>query len=143
MPDPQPILLIATLCTQVIEEADGCLTLSRIVDGASGSKAPTPNEPIRASLALFVKMLRNGFVGEKTLFVTCRDPDSEEDSQGVGEARLVFADDPHLMFVIAIINIDFSCAELGTIWFDVFLGDDLLVSLPFEVRGPQSETQRD
>jgi hypothetical protein len=143
VPDPQPILLIATLCGQVIEEADGGLTLFRLVDGASGSKAPTANEPIRASFPLFVKMLRNGFVGEKTLFVTCRDPESEDDPQGVGEARLVFGDDPHLMFVIAIVNIDFACAELGDFWFDVFLGDDLLVSLPFEVRGPQSGTQTD
>jgi len=130
----QPILLIATLCGEVIEEADGGLTLSRLVDGASCSKAPTESEPMRASFLLFVKMLRNGFVGEKTLYVTSRDPGGEDDSRGVGEVRLVFADDPRMLFAIATVNIDFTSAEFGTFWFDIFLGDDLLVSLPFEAR---------
>jgi hypothetical protein len=82
-------------------------------------------------------MLRNGFVGEKTLYVTCRDPDGEDDPRGVGESHLVFADDPLLIFGIVVVHIDFTCAAAGTFWFDVFLEDDLLVWLPFEVRGPQ------
>jgi hypothetical protein len=104
----------------VIEEAGGGLTLSRLVDGASCSRAPTEHEPMRASFPLFVKMLRNGFVGEKTLYVTCRDPESEEDPRGVGEARLLFADDPRILFAIATVSIDFTSAELGTFWFDIF-----------------------
>jgi hypothetical protein len=135
--DRKPVLLVATLCRRVIQKPNGDLTLSELIDGASASKDPTLSEPLRAAFPLFVKLLRNGFVGEKTLYVTCRDPDSEEDPQGVGEARLVFTDDPHLVFGIAVVNIDFNCAASGTFWFDIFLDDDRLVSLPFEVRGPQ------
>jgi hypothetical protein len=40
------------------------------------------------------------------------------------------------LFAIATVNLDFTSAEFGTLWFDIFLGDELLVSLPFGVRAP-------
>jgi hypothetical protein len=134
MNDAKPSLLFAAICEDVLKEKGGTLTLFRLIDGATASQEPTPERPATVSFQLVVKMLRNGFVGEQTIYVTCRIPGGEEsDTPDVGEACMTFREP---FVVVATICINFQFGAMGTFWFDVFLGDERLVSVPFVVGVP-------
>lgn len=129
-----PYLATAVLCEKVLREADGVLSIIRMVDRItvtppSGLPAPAhmPVVPINLTAVLCFK---SGFArGPYTVKIKAINP-SRRELNAVELPILLEGEDRGANLVI---NMGFQADEEGLYWFEVFLMDTLMTKMPLRV----------
>jgi len=129
-----PYVQLACLCDQVIEDKSGALSLIRIIDTltrtASGPNIPEEMPPFQQTLTLVLALKSGNARGRNTLTIKPELPN--------GETK-----DP-LYFTVhfegeergtnTILQLNFPFDYEGLYWFEIWLADQHLTSIPLRVR---------
>jgi|ERR1022692_2081742 hypothetical protein len=147
-----PYLGAAVLCERAIQEADGVLTLVRMIDKITGTVVvpqghdPNVMPPFMVSLTMVV-MLRAGEArGNYTIKVRPETPIGTQLAPTELPVSLVGTSDAQ--GVNLLLNLNLGAQHQGLHWFDVLLDDELLTRVPLHIeyqpaqeptpRGPQA-----
>ena len=124
-----PYLYLAATCEKVIKEADGTLTLCRIIDKFTIS-APTPSLPPGTIVFSIVVGIRSGQAKGKRLLKVCGiDPEGVQCASGSQTIKLAGgATGMNVQF-----DMQLQVTQTGVYWFSVTLDDQLLSKMPLVV----------
>src|SRR5438552_2159764 len=114
-----PFLNLATICERVLREADGTLSLIRMIDrytvAIQGADAPESLPPTRLDLNLVVGFRAGVARGRATVSIRAETPDGQKKPTVSGS--VLFEGEEHGAQVIA--NISLDADQEGLYWFDV------------------------
>ena len=125
-----PYLGVAVLCEKVLREADGVISLIRIVDrwNITGN---TPEMPLSILRFTIVVMMKSGIHrGTARLTITPISP-SGAAMPAIGSSVFFEGDDDR--GIAAIVPIGFPAQESGVYWFDVAVDDQTFTRVPLRV----------
>jgi hypothetical protein len=131
MPEEQggPFLQMAVLCEKVLREADGVLSLIRIVDRVtiSGAGREMPQSPVRLTAAVAFK---SGFAqGKYTVKLRPQRPSGKVLAEL--EFPLLFEGNERGAGIVA--DITLMVQEEGLYWIDVLLEDQVATRIPLRI----------
>jgi hypothetical protein len=140
MPETGPHLTAALLCERTISEADGVLTLIRVVDRvtvmASGTDPPEAMPPFVHNLQMVAILKPDQAKGRYTLKFFMENPAGQRQQIGEQDVNLVPGNTgPNL-----IVNLQLGLDQEGVYWIDVVLGgphgqpDELMTRTPLEAQ---------
>lgn len=131
MPNTRPLVAMAAVCEQILEEKDNVLSAIRLVD--TFYVAPAPELPAGnlagINLKLLVALKSGDVTGRHELRLVLRTPTGK--STEVHKGPVVFSGGEH--GVNLKIQFAMPVKEFGLFWFDVIVGDDVLTSIPFKL----------
>lgn len=128
-----PYLAMALLCEKVLTEADGVVSLIRIVDritvSMSGPKPPSDMPPALVNLTL-VLGFKSGFArGPYQVSVKAVGP-SQQMLNSFELPMLLEGEDRGTQMAL---NLVFQAAEEGVYWFEVYVLDALITKVPLRI----------
>jgi hypothetical protein len=133
VPETGPHLQVAAFCERSLQEADGVLSLIRLIDRvthvATGPDVPDEMPPVTINTTLVVVLKADRARGRHTLRIRPEDPAGmrlpalEVQVLLEGEERGVQLVQP----------LAFEARREGLYWFDVLLDDTLLTRMPLRV----------
>lgn len=132
-------LQIAVFCEKVLQEADGVISLIRVVDRFTvrGASAEMGNHVLKFTIVILFK---SGFLrGKQKIHIRPLSPNKRE-LPAMEIPTLFEGDEDRGNGTIA--NIDFVVNEEGLYWFDVFLNEELVTRMPLRVLYQQVGTPR-
>jgi hypothetical protein len=128
-----PYLLMAVFCEKVLQEADGVISVIRIVDriniapSGRGAPAQMPTIPLQLPALLSFK---SGFVRSKCqVHLRAESPSGKETN--VASLPVFFEGDDR--GVNLILNLVFQAEEEGLYWFSVSIEDDVVTRIPLRI----------
>lgn len=130
-----PYLAVAVLCEKVLREADGVLSIIRVVDritvSASHDQKQAPAQmPVVPINLIAVLSFKSGFArGPYIVKIRSIDP-SHRELNAVELPILLEGEDRGANLVI---NLGFQAQEEGLYWFEVFLMEALITKMPLRV----------
>lgn len=123
-------LQIAVFCERVLQEADGVVSLIRVVDRFL-VRGPTPEMGSHILHFNIVVLFKSGFLrGKQKLHIRPLSP-SRKDMPGIEVPVLFEGDEDRGNGTIA--QMEFVVSEEGVHWFDVYLNDELVTRMPLRV----------
>ncbi len=132
MANNKPLVLVACLCERVLTEADGVMSLIRIVDqytvGAPPETVERLNPPLVITLVLQLKA--NGHVGKHNITLQLHGPTKSQEPQTI---EIDFPDRPLSGANIVIQSQVGMVKNFGEMRFDVRFDGEFLTSVPFRV----------
>jgi len=134
----RPHLAIAVFCEKVLKEADGVLSLIRVVDRfrVPGTSPEMQKSSIRFTMVI---MFRSGFIRGKTnISVTPYSP-SKKELPGTNLPVLFEGDDERGVVIAAEIN--FAVEEEGLYWFDLAVMGEVVTRMPLRIEYQQTAIQ--
>jgi hypothetical protein len=140
MPNTKPLVAVATLCEQILEEKDNVLSAVRVVD--TYYVDPPPDLPAGKvagiNLKLLLSLKSGDLMGSHEVRLVLRAPTGK--STEFHKQQIVLKGGEH--GVNLKIRFAMPVKEFGLYWFDVLYGDDVLTSIPLKlVPGPPGKTQ--
>ncbi|MDO8577807.1 MAG: hypothetical protein Q7R50_01345 [Dehalococcoidales bacterium] len=129
-----PYLKTACFCEKVLREADGVLSIIRIVDRvtvtAQGPNAPELMPKTPYTVTALITLVSGSSKGRHELKMIREDPSGlKKDPAFVASVHMEGANKSQNI----VISMNLNLEEEGLIWFHVYLGKDLLTKMPFEV----------
>lgn len=135
-----PYLMHAVVCERVLQEADGVLSLIRIIDrmslnrqvtGLTGATEPAPplQAPAAFPLTFAISLRSGGFQGSLPLRVTVKTPSGFKWPEF--QVSVFFEGDDRGANVL--LPMQFPLQDEGLHWFVVELGGELLTRVPLRV----------
>jgi len=138
-----PYVAVATLCERALQEADGTLSLIRIIDSvtiqAVGNEAPDTLPPgAQVSCTLVVSLRAGEARGSQPVSILIEKPDGRRDSGP--QLSVPFVTGPSAGANL-IFPIQMAVDTAGLYWFELRVGDRLMSKVPLQVnyqfmRGP-------
>jgi hypothetical protein len=140
MPNVKPLVSVAAVCEQVLEEKDRVLSAIRLVDTFYVAPPP-PDFPAGTTpgidLKVLVSLKSGDLTGTHDIRLVLRTPSGRLTE--VHKAPMVFNGGEH--GVNWTIRFMMPAKEFGLFWFDVMFGDDVLTSVPLKlVLGPPTKS---
>jgi hypothetical protein len=135
MPEAQdnlyrPHLAIAVFCEKVLREADGVISLIRVVDRFIVAGATSEMEPQVLKFTLML-MFKAGFMrGKATIAVRPKSPAGAE--LPAMEFPVLFEGDDDRGLALSG-EVNFPISEEGVYWFDVYVMQELVTRMPLRV----------
>ena len=135
-----PYVQVAALCEQVLREADGVLSLIRIIDVIThterGADPPREMPTVRYPLTLVLALKSGSARGRHEITITPELPSGEtmsattitQQMEGEGRGSIIAA------------QMDIPYSLEGLYWFHIRFGDHLLTRLPLQVRYSRTAT---
>lgn len=126
----RPYLQVAVFCEKVLREADGVISLIRVVDRfmVRGATPEMGNHVLRFNIVILFK---SGFLrGKQRLYIRPWSPNKKE-LPAMDIPVLFEGDEDRGTGTIA--QMDFVVNEEGLYWFDVNLNDELVTRMPLRV----------
>ena len=130
-----PFVLMATLCERVLKEADGVLSIIRVVDRidhtAVGPDAPREMPEVRSPLTLAVILVPGAATGRHEITIVVELPSGETLPPITTSVQFEGASRP--IRIVAPLNIPYTIE--GLYWFHVRFDENLrLTQIPLQVR---------
>ena len=128
-----PYLLMAVLCERVLQEADGVLSVIRIIDRLTltlkGPGAPEQMPPIPIAITAVLNF-KSGFAkGKYKVKLT---PNSPSGNKGQEVVLPIFLEGDERGANL-IVNLQMEAQEEGLYWIDVQLEEQLLTRMPLRI----------
>jgi len=129
---PGPYVQLATFCEKVLQEADGVISIVRMIDrigvSAQGTNAPPelPGGTIRTTLVVALKS--DDARGRHELTIRAHQPSG----QTLPDRKLDVIFDGDDRGFNLIVEIDVEAME-GLYWFDVLLNESLMTRIPLRI----------
>jgi hypothetical protein len=131
MPNTKPLVAVATLCEQILEEKDGVVSAIRVVD--TYYVEPPKDLPAGKVAGIPLKMLlslKSGdLTGSHEIRVVLRAPNGK--SIEFHRQQIAFKGEEQ--GVNLKIRFAMPAKDFGLYWFDVMSGDDVLTSIPLKL----------
>ena len=129
-----PYLLVACFCDNVVQRADGVLTLVNIVDRVNitmqGPTAPEVMPPTNWQSNLVVVLKAGRARGRYEMRIVAERPDGTTRAPAIMSVNLEGEDDRGVQIVTKMVA---TLDQEGLYWFRVYLADELLTKLPLRV----------
>jgi hypothetical protein len=131
-----PYLGIAVLCERVLQEADGVLSIIRVVDRvtqqAIGPEAPDEMPPVPVALSAVVMLKAGQARGSFPVRITLEGPSGERLPFDLVLPVLLEGEDRGVNLVL---DLRFQAEQQGLYWFDVLFGrqEELLTRVPLRI----------
>lgn len=124
----------ALLCEKILEEKDGIKSAVRILDqidrGAFGEAPPLNMEPFEFPLGLLIRLKAGAARGMYQINVKILKPNGEKAGELNHPVHLPGPEDAGVDIVLnAVMKID----QVGTWWFDIYVGDVRWMRLPLRI----------
>lgn len=136
-----PYLALAAICEKVLSEADGVLSLIRVIDrvvvGASGADVPDELPPTPLAFTVVVALKSGSARGRHKLTLRPESPSGQQMSSL--EVPIHFEGEDRGANVI--INFNLTAEEEGLYWIDVLFEDKTLTRMPLRVIYQPSKTR--
>lgn len=124
----------ALLCERIIEERDGVKTLVRIIDQvnrqAAGQDPPSVMDPFPYTVGLLVRLKAGAARGTFQIHVKIRKPSN---TLAVELSHAIHLPGPDDAGADLAFNLMMLLDEVGTWWFDVYVGEDKWMRIPLRV----------
>lgn len=128
-----PYLQAALICERVLQEANGVLSLIRVVDrvtrSVAGPAAPEVMEPFTYPLTIVI-MLKSGPARGSYQVRIDIEPPSGMRRPGPSMPALLEGEDRGVNVVV---NMNLQFTEQGLHWFDVYFDNTLISRMPFRI----------
>ena len=128
-----PYLALAAICEKVLNEADGVLSLIRIIDrvivGAAGSEVPDDLPPTQLNFTVVVSLKSGSARGRHKITLRPESPSGQQ--MNSLDVPIHFEGEDRGANVIIGFNI--TAEEEGLYWIDVLFADELLTRMPLRV----------
>ncbi len=140
MPDQMsgPFLASALICERVLQEADGVLSLIRVVDRffVRGKDKDMPTSRIAGNLVIGMK---SGFYRGK-MYIRIRPNTPSQEVLPTQDFPVLFEGEDRGVGIVAPFKLDVK--EEGLYWFDVLIEDQVITRIPMRVvYQPVAQTQ--
>jgi len=128
--------LNAVLCEKILEEKDGLKTAVRILDqlnrGATGvgQSPPAIMEPFEYPIGLLIRIKAGAARGMYAINVRVLKPNNEMAGEINHPIHLPGPDDAGIDIVL---NAEMHFDQVGTWWFDIYVGEERWMRLPLRV----------
>lgn len=132
MLNSKPFVQVACVCEKVLIEPDSVASLIRIVDTyfMNPIEGLPPDIGIKTDLSVFISLKSGDLVGEFQIGMRLRGPDGAPAKTLTWP--VAFNGGEH--GVNAKIALTLLGQKFGLYWFDVLWGDELLTSIPFQLK---------
>lgn len=128
-----PYVQAACFCDQIIEDKSGVWTLVRLIDRlevtASGVTPPSDMPPLTTDLNLALLLKSGDAMGRSDLKIIPRLPSGESNNPLEMSIRFEGEEKGHNLHA----KIRFTFEMEGLYWFDVYIDDTKLTTLPFRI----------
>jgi hypothetical protein len=131
MPNTKPLVAIATLCEQILEDKDGVVSAIRVVDTyyVEPPKDLPAGKVAGIELKLLLSLKSGDLTGAHEVRLVLRTPAGK--SIEFHRQQVVFKGGEH--GVNLKIRFAMPAKDFGLYWFDVMFGDDVLTSIPLKL----------
>ena len=135
-----PFLAMAVICETALQEANGVLSIIRVLERIQVNGQTPEMTPVNIKLSIVV-VLRSGFYKGNAKVVIKPIPPSNQDMNPIEVSVLLEGDDRGANVIVN--APEFPISEEGLYWFDVSVSDVLFTRIPFRVLyqrvGPTSD----
>jgi hypothetical protein len=130
-----PYIQAAVFCEKVLKEADGVLSIIRIVDRftttAQGAAPPEKMPPLPINLVALITLKPGMALGRYKVTLRGMKPSRQPMLPGI-EIPVRFEGGENRGQNV-MVNVNFQADEEGIYWFDVLFGERLLTRMPLEL----------
>lgn len=135
MPNTGPFVQVAAICEKVLAEADGVLSLVRIIDRightVAGPDAPELMQPFAHQISIVICLKSGSARGSHTVRLDVEDPTGQTNL--MQDVTVLFEGDGDRGSNIIFRDIPFVPNVPGLYWFGVTVGQNLLTRMPLRI----------